>query len=36
MILFFMNTNKINAKEMANLKEIDTLTNIIPILCHVR
>lgn len=35
MILFFMNSDKITAREVANLKEIDNLTNIIPIICHV-
>lgn len=35
MVLFFMNTNKLSAEEVDNLKEIDKISNIIPIICHV-
>ena len=35
MVLFFMNTNKLTARETENLKEIDSISNIIPIICHV-
>ena len=30
-----MTTNKLSPEETRNLKEIDSLSNIIPIICHV-
>jgi septin family protein len=36
LVLFFVGGKSITKEEARNLQKLDSITNIIPIICHVR